>query len=376
MKRDIAIDYLRSGVTVLVVAHHSALAYTTFSRFNPAHYTASTAPIVDTISWTPLDYLVAWNDIFFMALMFFISGLFIAPALERKGPSRFFADRAKRLGIPFAIAVTTLMPLAYYPSWRLSNDAGRGGYLRRFFTSDGWPVGPPWFLWLLLAFCALIGLAFWLAPRLEVLLRWDHASGWRMAAVFVGATLLATVPLRLFVQPYSWSSLGGPLAFQTSRLLLYLVWFLLGVSFGGKNIERSLSAKNLRPWPWWLVLGLASFVAHWFFSGDAVLQSMPAWLWNCALAGIFALCCSFTSLASLGLARFLVRASWPLADSLSANAYGIYILHYAIVTWTQFSLLSRPFPASLKFAITFSVALAGSWIITAALRQTAARQVL
>jgi glucans biosynthesis protein C len=47
MKRDIAIDYLRGGVTVLVVAHHSALAYNTFSRFNPVHYTASTAPVVD-----------------------------------------------------------------------------------------------------------------------------------------------------------------------------------------------------------------------------------------------------------------------------------------------------------------------------------------
>lgn len=327
MKRDIAIDSLRSGVTVLVVAHHSALAYTTFSRFNPEHYTTSTAPIVDTISWAPLDYLVAWNDIFFMALMFFISGLFIAPALERKGPARFFADRAKRLGIPFAIAVTTLMPLAYYPSWRLSNDADRGGYLRRYFTSDGWPVGPPWFLWLLLAFCALVALAGWLAPRRRVPLWLENASGWRMAAVFLGATLVATVPVRLFVQPYSWSSLGGPLAFQTSRMLLYLVWFLLGVSFGGENLERSLSTRNLRPWPWWLLLGLAGFVAHWFSSGDAVLKSMPAWLGHCALAGIFALCCSFTSLASLGLARFHVRASWPLADSLSANAYGIYIVH-------------------------------------------------
>jgi peptidoglycan/LPS O-acetylase OafA/YrhL len=376
MKRDIAIDYLRSCVTVLVVAHHSGLAYNTFSHFNPARYTASTAPVVDTIRWAPLDYFVAWNDIFFMALMFLISGLFVAPALGRKGAGRFFADRAKRLGIPFAIAVTVLMPLAYYPSWRLSDDADRGGYLRRFFTSDGWPVGPPWFLWLLLAFCAFVALAYWLAPRLGVRFSWQPASGWGLAAVFLAASLVATVPGRLFVPPYSWSSLGGPLAFQTSRLLLYLVWFLLGVSLGGENLQRSLSASNLRPWPFWLLLGLAGFVAHWFFSGSAFRLSMPAWLGNGALTIVFTVCCAFTSLAALGVARFFARAPWPVAASLSENAYGIYILHYSFVTWMQFSLLSQRWPVALKFAIVFAVALAGSWVATAGLRRTAARRVL
>ena len=63
MKRDIAIDYLRSSVIVAVVAHHSALAYTTFSQYNPADYTKSTAPIVDSVRFMPLDFLVSWNDI-------------------------------------------------------------------------------------------------------------------------------------------------------------------------------------------------------------------------------------------------------------------------------------------------------------------------
>lgn len=31
--RDISIDYLRATLTLLVVAHHSALAYTTFAHF-------------------------------------------------------------------------------------------------------------------------------------------------------------------------------------------------------------------------------------------------------------------------------------------------------------------------------------------------------
>src|ERR1017187_5787996 len=151
---------------------------------------------------------------------------------------------------------------------------------------------------------------------------------------------------------------------------------LLGVSLGGENLQRSLAVSNLRPWPLWLLLGLATFVAHWFFSGSASLRSMPAWLGNGALAIVFTLCCAFTSLASLGAARSLARAPWPVAASLSENSYGIYILHYPFVTWMQFSLLSQPWPAALKFAIVFPLALAGSWVTTARLRRTAARRVL
>jgi surface polysaccharide O-acyltransferase-like enzyme len=102
---------------------------------------------------------------------------------------------------------------------------------------------------------------------------------------------------------------------------------------------------------------------------------MPA-LGSGVLAIVFSLCCAFTSLASLGMARSFVRAPWLVASSLSENAYGIYVLHYPFVIWMQFSLLSQQLPAALKFAITLSVALLGSWVATAGLRRTAARRVL
>ncbi len=219
-------------------------------------------------------------------------------------------------------------------------------------------------------------LAYWLNARLWGRFAWLPNSGWGLAAVILAATLAATVPVRLFVGPYTWFSLGGPLAFQSSRLLLYLAWFLLGIALGSADLQRSLAAKNLRPWPIWLALGLATFVAHWFLSGGPWLRPLPPWLDHTALATVFALCCTFTGLASLGLARFLVRAPWSLAGSLSANAYGIYILHYPFVTWTQYTLLSHQWPAALKFALTFSVALAASWLATASLRRTVARRVL
>ena len=114
------LDYLRGFITVLVVAHHSSLAYTTFASFNKKAYILSTHPVVDTVRSVFLDIFEDFNDVFFMSLMFLISGIFILPALARKGPRQFTIDRFKRLFIPFAIGVTILMPLAYIPAWVLA----------------------------------------------------------------------------------------------------------------------------------------------------------------------------------------------------------------------------------------------------------------
>ena len=59
----------------------------------------------------PPDY-----DTFFMSLLFFISGLFVWRSLTRKGVRKYLGDQLKRLGIPFVIVVSLLMPLALYPA--------------------------------------------------------------------------------------------------------------------------------------------------------------------------------------------------------------------------------------------------------------------
>ncbi|MGV8075643.1 MAG: acyltransferase [Syntrophobacteraceae bacterium] len=377
LKRDLAIDYLRSSVIMLVVAHHAALAYNTFSHYDPVHYMKSTAPVVDTIRWAPLDWFVGWNDMYFMALMFLISGLFVVPSLERKGIGHFLVDRTKRLGIPFVVAVTLLSPLAYYPSWLSSDAAGQGGFLLRFFTTDDWSGGPAWFIWVLLAFCGAIALAYQSIPNFVKKLSWSATSGWNLVVVFLVVSLLATVPLRLFILPSTWSRLAGPLVFQTWRILLYFGWFLLGVALGGPNLQRSLSRDNLKWWPLWLVIGALTYMVHGLLElRGADFVNTPAWVMNAVLATAYSCCCTFTSLAVLGLARSFFRTARPLADNLTDNAYGIYIFHYGFVTWIQFYLLMRPLPAAFKFVITFSVALTASWLVTALLRKTAASKVL
>ena len=377
LKRDIAIDYLRSSVTVLVVAHHAALAYATFSRYDPGYYMRSTAPVVDSVRWMPLDLLISWNDMFFMALMFLISGLFIAPSIVRKGAGLFLTDRAKRLGIPYVVAVTLLSPLAYYPSWLSSDAAGQGGFLRDFFTIGVWTGGPAWYLWLLLAFCMVVAFAYQVIPGLMKKLSWTASSARNLVMVFLAASLLTTIPVRLIVPPEQWIVLAGPMNVQAWRLLFYFSWFLLGVFLGAGDLERSFSHDRLKYWPLWIILGSSAYAAHLvmllpgtFFTG------MPSWMLSTVLATLYSISCTFISLAALGFARFFFKRARYLADNLTGNAYGIYIFHYIFVTWIQFYLLTQPLPAALKFLITFLVALTASWLLTALLRRTIAGKIL
>ncbi len=376
LKRDIAIDYLRSAVTVAVVAHHSALAYNTFSHYNPSHYMKSTAPIVDTVRFAPLDPLVGWNDIFFMSLMFVISGLFVGPSIARKGVGRFLGDRVKRLGIPFVVSAALLSPVAHYPSWLLSDAAGQGSFLTRFFTIDGGHAGPAWFIWVLLAFCILVAMGYKFRPKLMKKLSWSVKSESSLVFVFLGVSLMATLPVYLFVTTADWFQLAGPVFLPAWRCLLYFAWFLLGVAIGSANPERSLSRENLRFWPLWVAFGALGYTAHGLLSVGICFANAPPWAMKLALAAAFCFCCTFTNLGAFGFARAFFRANWPPADHFSENAYGVYIFHYVFVIWAQFALLSQPVPAAAKFLITLAVALMASWLLTALLRKTAAGKIL
>jgi glucans biosynthesis protein C len=375
LKRDIAIDYLRSSAIVAVVAHHAALAYTTFSSYDPVHYERSTAPIVDTVRFLPLDLLTGWIDIFSMSLLFFISGLFISSSITRKGVSHFLADRAKRLGIPFFVSIFLLSPIAFYPSWLLRETISAEGFLSLFFTNEVWSPGPAWFISVLLLFCAIAAIAYRFFPKLMKRFSWSAESAGGLVLVVLAVNIMAVIPVHMFFGHQEWIRLAGPLHFPASRFLLYLSLFLLGVAIGSGGLERSLSHENLRFWPLWLIIGAFAYAVHAILL-SVYLSVTPGWEMKLGMATAFSLCCGFTILAALGLARSSFRRSWPVADNFCENSYGIYIFHYGFVTWVQFGLLAEPAPAFVKFIITFSVALTASWLLSAVLQKTWAKKVL
>lgn len=379
--RNVPLDYLRAFLVVLVVLHHAVLAYATFAPAPVGSMGASlwwTAfPVVDAHRWLGADLIVSFNDNFFMALMFLISGVFVWPVLMRKGAGRFLRDRAWRLGLPFLASAAVLAPLAYGATW-MAESSHAVSFWRQWLVLGVWPVGPAWFLWVLLAFSLLVAVACRIGTGWGELLGRAAAALGRWPIGFFLALLalsaLAYLPVAAVVDPQDWIKVG-PFFVQASRILLYLLYFLVGIGLGACGRERGLlqvDGRLARRWWAWGLVALAAF-AVWLGTSLKILSALAHGGPSLALAtfGHFTLVlsCAASSFALLGLFLRFARRARPVADSLAANAYGIYLLHYACVSWLQLSLLPASLPGYAKTGWVFVGALAASWGLSATLRR-------
>src|SRR5450756_431234 len=210
--RIVPLDRARTFITLSVLLHHSVLNYTWFGQGDP-------------MRWLGFDLVVLFNDSFFMAFMFFISGLFVRDSLARKGPAIFLRDRAWRLGIPYLVSVVVLMPIAYYPTFLRYHlpDTTDFSFLHFWWgtlTVGPWPSGPAWFLWVLLAFDVIAALLWSIAPGvLDALGRLIFAVRDRPMlafAAFLMFSIAAYLPMHLAFGDDTWLEPGRfPLPIQT-----------------------------------------------------------------------------------------------------------------------------------------------------------------
>ncbi len=372
----VALDYLRAFIIVVVLAHHSVIAYSYSSHFDPKHYLWG-APIVDSKRWLGFDLFILFNDIFFMSLMFFLSGLFVWSSLARKGGRAFLRDRSLRLGLPFMLAVIFLMPLAYYPSFRMTGaDPGFFAFWQQCLSFDNWPCGPIWFIWMLLAFdCVAAGLHK-IAPRSgDALGRMTSFAVGRPAAFFavlMAISAAAYLPMLVGFGPARWFVLG-PFSIQASRLLLYAVYFFAGVGIGAYDIEQGLLARDgrlVQRWALWLFAAIAAYalVVTLRVVGLQMASATPSLTTLLIYSLASLLSCGATGFAMLGLFLRFANERARVFDSLANNAYGMFLIHYVFVIWLQYALLEATLSATEKGAIVFVGALVISWCLTAAMR--------
>lgn len=379
-RSSVALVNLRAAVIVIVLAFHSVLPYlaslpAAAYPFDSPPYLWLAFPIVDSQRWFGFDLFCAWQDVSLMTLMFFLSGLFVPSSLARKGSWKFLSDRLLRIGLPIVPAVIFLAPLAYYAAYRTTAaDSGLDAYWRHWLALPFWPSGPQWFLGLLLAFNILAAAMHRLVPGwnrpLARLMAVAGDDPVRFLLVLVMVSALAYVPLALAFSPFEWMNIG-PISFQLSRPLHYLVYFLAGVAVGTHGLDRGLldcDGPLARRWPAWLAAAVAGFLLWAAPTSVTMVDWGGAPLIAKLAAGMgFVVACAAGCLGSLAIClRF---AHWRLRafDSLSANAYRIYLIHYVFAVWLQYALLGAGLFAIGKAAIVFGGTLIMSWTIATAI---------
>ena len=383
-----ALGYLKAAIIVLVVAHHAVLAYHPSAPPPPASLLArpriwQAFPVVDTHGGSWASLFATFNDIFFMALMFFVSGLFVWKSLVRKGTGGYMRDRLIRLGIPFIPVALIVAPLSYYPTWlQMKNHGGFGDYLRVWTSLGTWSVGPVWFLWVLLVFDLVAVLLFVAAPG------WGEALGSLTAgaacrpvlffAALVIASDLAYSAMTLRFGPFYWAA-WGPFTFQACRILLYFVYFVAGVGVGACGLDRGLlspQGKLAVRWRLWVTAALWAFIAYLVSAVYVFSHPLPR-TWQAAIVNapvmasmaLFALSCAASGFAFLAVFVRFANSYIRLFESLSPNAYGVFLVHFVFVSWCCYALLGFALPSFVKFLLAFAGALALSWLTTIALRR-------
>ncbi|XUJ34748.1 acyltransferase family protein [Bradyrhizobium japonicum] len=365
--RDLSLDRTRTFLTLVVLLHHAVIPYTYFGHTDPA-------------SWIGFDVVVLCTDSFFMAMFFFLSGLFTWSGIARKAPQVFLRDRLLRLGLPFVIAAFTVIPLAYYAiALRHDPELTFASFWWKTITVGPWPSGPIWFVWVLLAFDLTASLLYRVSTHLvdpvnRVSLRgFDQpAAFWLLLAV---VTAVVYVPALVHFGANKWFEFG-PFSVQASRILLYFAYFFIGVSVGAANFDRGiLSAEGQLPknrWMW-VIATLVPYCLMWcmIYIKRAILGNpnvLPDWYQ--AIYGTFVVL--FSAAILLAILAFFLHQKSPgpnLLDRMQADAYGMFLVHYPIALWIQYVLFDYSWPAIFKAAIGFVLTVVLSWGLTAMLRK-------
>ena len=365
--RNAALDRARTFLTLVVLFHHSVIPYTYFGHTDPKF-------------WIGFDAVVLATDSFFMAMFFFLSGLFVWPGLVRKGPFSYLRDRLLRLGLPFVICALTVIPIAYYAiALRQTPDVSFADFWRKTVTVGPWPSGPIWFLWVLFAFDLVACLLCWLRPNLlDPINRLSQRGSERPAeffAVMLAVTAILYIPGRVYFGAGSWFEFG-PFSVQHGRVLLYATYFFFGAGIGAAAFDRGLLSADgrLAKSGWgWLITALVPYCLMWvlvYIKREILGNPVRLPDWYEASYGLFFAAFSVTILFAI-LAYFLrfKRSGWSILDPMQSEAYGMFLVHYPIVLWLQYWLYDVDVPAVVKVIVVFVLTVALSWAVTAALRK-------
>ncbi|MEH2566820.1 acyltransferase [Bradyrhizobium sp. AZCC 2289] len=371
--RIVALDRARTFIILLVLIHHSVVNYTHFGTG-------------DKMRWLGFDLVVLFNDSFFMACMFLISGLFVHGSLTRRGAANFLGNRAWRLGVPFLISIFVLMPVAYYPTFLRYHLPGTTDFNFSHFwwhtlTVGPWPSGPAWFLWVLLALDFVAAAVWSVAPRVVAALGWAiFALRNRPVTAFISFLIFSVVvylPMHLIFGDTSWLEPGGyPLPIQTSRILLYAGYFLTGVGIGAVSLKAGILADNgevVKRWPTWLAISLlfygAILLLVYAHHNSVVDFTAPPLSWRAAYGLVFALFSAAMTFTVLAGSLRLSESKIGLLEAMRPSAYGIFLVHYIFIIWLQYAVYDYSWPAAVKAAVVFAGTLSLSWGLTVMLRK-------
>src|SRR5215469_3221672 len=356
--RELYIDRLRSGMTALVILHHTAITYGAIGGWFYYELKPSGSP-----SSLLLTMFCGTNQAYFMGFFFLLAGYFTPGSLQRKGYARFLGDRLLRLGVPLLAFIFILGPLtaALVTAWE-----GRGFWSTLAYLWNHAVIinGPLWFAQALLIFSA--GYCLWRVLARVPLAQARHTRPvpagrwWLLSAIAVGMGAL----LIRQVVPTGVNVIGLQLGYFSS----YIFLFAIGIAAWKNDWLRQLEWRNARTWligllVSWPALPIGIAVADKIYGpGKASFGGGLTWP-----AILYAFWEPFVAWGLIAAWLLLFRAYMNRPSTfwtwLNRRAYAVYIIHPPILVGVSLLLHAWIAPALLKFCVTGSLACAACWLL-------------
>jgi peptidoglycan/LPS O-acetylase OafA/YrhL len=332
-------DNLRTVIIALVVLYHVGGVYEAAGLWGWFW-------IVDdptTITWVGIVGIVF--DIFMMATLFFLSGYLAQASLKNKSAWEFVKGKFKRLMIPWALAVFTLIPL-YKAIFLYSRGLPQENWTTYFHLTNPNSQNWLWFLPLLFLFDLLfLGLS-----KLNVKLP-KISMAWAVA----GATVIGLVT-SFFIGSWlgfrSWT-LTPLLDFENERVLMYFMAFLLGVMAYTQNVfadqPKSKTAYIIASSIAWIpVTGhIFARIYPFFFPQGFEITPLYRLIWHAS----FYLSLVVMVYVMVESFRLYITKTGSLWKALNRNSYGVYIIHVIMIGIFGTLLLNTGLPALVKYPL-------------------------
>lgn len=347
-KRFYDLDALRAVAMLLgIVLHSSIFVLPDEQPLWPVH----DSTVVDDPAY---KLVIETIHGFRMPVFFLLSGFFSALLWQRRGLHALTLQRLKRVGIPFAIACFTVLPLSI---WGLAVAAGyREPYdFPIWMLPLAWmgSLGHLWFLWYLL----LITAAFVLAIRMGIQFR-HQIAWWLLIPSSTAISLLMVEPI--FGSDNATAFIPDPVV-----ITYYTCFFIFGVFF----YQRRFEVRR-----WWTVALLPAAIAFYIgfclleeyltavegiiplgSAGDQVGVVPTVFMFEHRLTLtatlIESLCAWLMCFGLLGLFHWIASSENYTIRYLSDASYWMYLAHLPLVIFSQILVVGWPIHYHLKFLV-------------------------
>lgn len=373
------LDNLKVILTAMVILHHVGQAYGPTGGFwyfyNPERW-----PILGLFFWVNASY--------FMGLFFFISGYFMPGSFDRNGTALFLKDRLVRFGAPILLFLLLVHPMMLY----LSYSQDRGGslpflsYVPQIYFGLGpkpagwvgqWPdlhFGHLWFVEHLLVYAFLY--AGWrllwrgrAGEPSQIAVQSQNTAPSDLALLGYALGLAAvTYLVRIWYPINSWVGFLGFIQMEPAHLPQYASLLILGMVAYRRGWAEAMPAA--RGWRW---LGIAAAAILLTVAGRAGLLGEALRLTPKTSSTIYTIHEAFIAVGMavglITLFREFLNRTGPFLRTLSADAYGAYLIHFPIVLACQYAAALVPAGPAVRFLLAGAASVALSFAAIPLLRK-------